>query len=129
MSYSFSTTSVGNGTARAAAMAFDSGATLRNNRNSLTATFASGSIVTSSGEMSSAGVTTQTLARIEYHDLTFSVDGVTYVATGHYQNQLASGVWTLSGEVLLKQAGVTVGRIYVLNGVLMVQAGDRSQPL
>jgi len=102
----------GGQTTATATLTLASGATLRNELSSTTATFSSGNVA-----MLSVTTDTNTMPlrmRVTYNDLRFAAAGVNYVATGYYETTFsAAGAYTGgSGEVVLSSGGTTVGRIY-----------------
>lgn len=102
----------GGQTTATATLTLASGATLRNELSSTTATFSSGSVALLSV---TTGTNTMPLRmRVTYNDLRFVVAGVNYVATGYYETTFsAAGAYTGgSGEAVLSSGGTTVGRIY-----------------
>jgi len=127
------TSSVANAdTATTIALTLANGATLRNELTALTATFASGSVgfrTMTTPDAGPVGVRVKQF-RFSYDNLSFSVAGVSYVASGAYQldfntdNSIAAG----SGEVLLRSNGVTIGRIYATNEGTFIEVNGTVQP-
>jgi hypothetical protein len=102
----------GGQTTTTATLTLASGATLRNELNSTTATFSSGNVALLS--VTNATNTMPLRTRVTYNDLRFAVAGVNYVATGYYETTFsAAGAYAGgSGEAVLSSGGTTVGRIY-----------------
>jgi hypothetical protein len=103
------------------------GATLRNNATGgLTATFNSGSVTLKTVMANNASTAKQ--VAYTYDNLTFTVDGVSYVAQGSYQYDFSPAL-TGSGEVVLSSKGQRIGRIFFdANGVFSIEVDGVVKP-